>query len=518
MEIREITGTPRSAAFSLDDGGIYHTKKPYRLVLNGNEIMTTNLAVTSLFDLLPDTGYHLQVLEESGEPAGELDFHTPREKLTINVRDLGAAGDGVRDDTVFIQSAIAACPEGGRVLIPEGKYRITSLFLKSCLYLELALGAELLASTNRWDYPIFPGEIEPADGEMYQLGTWEGEPRAMFSGILTGMNLHDVVIYGEGTINGCASFDNWWHNEKEIVGACRPRLLFLNHCQNVTIHGVHFTNSPSWTIHPYFCQNLTFCGSFIENPLVSPNTDGINPESCTDVEIVGVHFSVGDDCIAVKSGKLYMGKKYKTPSENIHIHQCLMENGHGAVTLGSEISAGVKNLLAEKCLFSRTDRGLRIKTRRGRGKDSVLDGIIFRDILMDQVMTPFTLNAFYFCDADGKSDYVQSRDPLSVDERTPGMGKFLFENIRAKNCHVAAAYFAGLPESKISLIKMKNCTISFAPEARSGIPIMTLGVGECCKKGIHAENVQELILENVAVDGAEGEDLELSGVSCFTRL
>lgn len=123
-------------------------------------------------------------------------------------------------------------------------------------------------------------------------------------------------------------------------------------------------------------------------------------------------FSLGDDCIAVKSGKIYMGKKYKTPSENIHIRQCLMENGHGAVTVGSEMAGGVKNLVVEECRFYDTDRGLRIKTRRGRGKDAVLDQIIFRKIDMDQVMTPFVINCFYFCDPDGKTEFVQSREKM----------------------------------------------------------------------------------------------------------
>lgn len=159
-----------------------------------------------------------------------------------------------------------------------------------------------------------------------------------------------------------------------------------------------------------FSDNLKFYGLTINNPSDSPNTDGLDPESCKNVDIVGVKFSLGDDCIAVKSGKIYMGKKYRTPSENIHIRQCLMENGHGAVTVGSEMAGGVKNLVVEECRFYDTDRGLRIKTRRGRGKDAVLDQIIFRKIDMDQVMTPFVINCFYFCDPDGKTEFVQSRE------------------------------------------------------------------------------------------------------------
>ena len=511
MELRLILTTARSAAFELDDGGVYYTKESYRLFLDGGEVKTTDTVVTSIFDLQPDTAYHIEVTGKNG-PMGELDFRTEKESATLNVRELGAAGDGLSDDTGFLQAAIMACPPNGRVLIPEGTYRITSVFLKSGLRLELAKGAVLLAETDRYRYARFPGSVEGMDGTEYHLGTWEGEPLPMFAGILCGIGVSDVLIYGEGSINGCADHTNWWYNEKVMVGAYRPRMLFLNHCARVRVHGLHFCSSHAWVIHPFFCSDLVFCGQNIENPQISPNTDGMDPESCKNVEIIGVRFSLGDDCIAVKSGKIYMGKKYKTPSEHVHIRQCLMENGHGAVTVGSEIGAGVRDMVVEKCRFSHTDRGLRIKTRRGRGKDSYLDGIIFRDIEMDHVMTPFTANAFYFCDPDGKTEYVQSREPYPVDERTPGMGHFLFENIRATNCHVAAAYFVGLPEKKIELLEMKNCSISFAEDTKCDVPIMSNGVEACSKKGLHAENVEKLILENVTIEGNNGEAVELIGV------
>lgn len=101
-----------------------------------------------------------------------------------------------------------------------------------------------------------------------------------------------------------------------------------------------------------------------------------------------------------------------------------MENGHGAVTLGSEMAGGVVNLTVEDCIFRHTDRGLRIKTRRGRGKDAILSNIIFRNLTLDHVMTPLVVNCFYFCDPDGKTTYVQSRDVYPVDDRTPQVKKW----------------------------------------------------------------------------------------------
>lgn len=518
MELRILTKTARSVSLSLDDGGIYHTKKTYHILLDGEEVKTTDTVITSLYGLKPSTVYTVQVKNETGEEEAALPFETDYEFVTLNVRDFGAKGDGVSDDTSFIQAAIMACPKDSRVLIPAGTYRITSLFLKSDINVELAKGAELKADTDRNHFAILPGLIESWDEkEEYNLGSWEGNPLKSFAGILTGIYVSNVKLYGEGSINGCASHDNWWKNEKVMVGAFRPRMLFLNHCENILVQGLTFHDSPAWVLHPYFSNRLMFCNLTVKNPANSPNTDGLDPESCKDVDICGIRFSLGDDCIAVKSGKIYMGRKYKTPSENLHIWQCLMENGHGAVTVGSEMAGGVKNLVVEKCRFSHTDRGLRIKTRRGRGKDAVLDDIIFRDIEMEHVMTPFTANAFYFCDPDGRTEFVQSREVYPVDDGTPSIRTLRFENIRANNCHVAASYFDGLPEQKIETVEMKNVAVSFAGEAKCDVPIMSNGVEKCSKKGIYARNVKKLVLEHVTVDGCVGEALELHGVDEIIR-
>lgn len=302
-----------------------------------------------------------------------------------------------------------------------------------------------------------------------------------------------------------------------MKGAFRPRMFFINHCEKITIQGIRFCNSPSWTLHPYFSNDLKFYNLTIENPSDSPNTDGLDPESCKGIEIAGIRFSLGDDCIAVKSGKIYMGKKYKTPSEDIRIRQCLMENGHGAVTIGSEMAGGVKNLVVEECLFSHTDRGLRIKTRRGRGEDAVLDKITFRKIKMDHVMTPFVVNSFYFCDPDGKTEYVQSREWMPVDERTPCIKRLAFEDIDARNCHVAAAYFDGLPEQKIEEIEMKNISVTYAENPKCDVPAMSSGVRACSLNGIYANNIKHLILEKVSIVGQKGDAITISGVDKITE-
>ena len=126
-----------------------------------------------------------------------------------------------------------------------------------------------------------------------------------------------------------------------------------------------------------------------------------------------------------------------------------MAFGHGAVVLGSEISGGIKNISVTQCYFESTDRGLRIKTRRGRGKDSIIDEILFENIYMNNVLAPLTVNMFYFCDWDGKTEYVWSKEPLKLEERTPYIGRFKFKDIVCDNVHSAAGYFYGLPEQTI---------------------------------------------------------------------
>lgn len=514
IKINPLLITAHSISFLIDDGGLYNTQNQYDIYIDNNKVMSTKMAVNSIFNLASDTSYELVLKDSSADEIGRHTFKTQYEFMTINVKDTGALGDGISDDTEFIQAAILAAPPQSRVLVPEGKYLVKSLFLKSDVNIEIAKNAVLLADNKREGRVYFPGSIRTnnPDDDEYHLGTWEGNPESMFAGIMNGINVENVVIYGQGIVDGCSNSDNWWNNPKVKNIAYRPRMLFLNKCTNVYVQGVMLTNSPSWTIHPYFSKNLKFIDMTIKNPPDSPNTDGIDPESCQNVEIAGVRFSLGDDCIAVKSGKFYMGQKYKSPSDNIFIHHCLMENGHGAVTLGSEIAGGVTNVLVENCMFKDTDRGLRIKTRRGRGRNCYLDNIIFRNIDMNGVLSPFTANMFYFCDSDGHSSYVQSREKLPVDERTPKLGKLVFENIKAVDAHVCAAFFLGLPEEKIDSVEMRNVFISFATDAKEGVPVMCDGVCKMKRRGIIAQNVGSLIIKNVIIEGYEGDKLALSEV------
>ena len=324
--------------------------------------------------------------------------------------------------------------------------------------------------------------------------------------MVTGINVRNVVITGEGILDGHASNENWWKYDREKIIAYRPRMIFLNHCSDITVHGITVQNSPAWNIHPYFSNHVRLIGMDIINPWDSPNTDGIDPESVNGLEITGVHFSVGDDCIAIKSGKYYMGSRYKTPSQNIEIRHCFMEHGHGAVTLGSEMSGGIKHVHVEECAFNNTDRGLRIKTRRGRGIDAIVDDILFRNISMNHVMTPFVLNCFYNqCDPDGHSDYVKNKTPLPVDYRTPSVKQLIFQNITVHNCHVTAAFIYGLPENKVDYVELSNIVVDYDKNAEPDEPAMMDGINKIAGLGFYINNVKKLVLNNIKIIGNKGD-------------
>lgn len=517
MKFDVIYRTSTSFVVEIKENGYFSSEQEHEIYVNGNLAEKSDRNVATVFGLEPATTYDVRIKCGTDE-SENLKVTTAEEYVTLNVRDFGAKGDGETDDTLFIQCAINACPKGGRVYIPAGVYKIYPLFLKSDLVLEIGKDATLSAFTDRTRFPILPGKIECVDREKeYLLGTWEGDPLDMFAGIITGINVENVVITGQGTIDGCASRENWWDNPKVKRIAWRPRMIFLNQCRNVVLHGITVKNSPSWNIHPYFSENLKFIGISVLGPKDSPNTDGLDPESCKNVDIIGVYFSVGDDCVAIKSGKIYMGAKYKTPSENLTIRQCCMRDGHGSITIGSEMAGGVKNLNVENCLFLHTDRGLRIKTRRGRGKDAIVTGIRFENIIMDHVMTPVVMNSFYFCDADGHSDYVQSKEFHPVDERTPYLGDFLFKNLKATNCHAAASYLYGLPEQKIHHVVYENASFSFAENPTAGVPAMMDGVDKQTNTGIFAKNIETLELRNVTVSGQNGDAVIHDGIDVLRK-
>ena len=211
----------------------------------------------------------------------------------------------------------------------------------------------------------------------------------------------------------------------------RPPLFQPIRCKNILVEGVTVINSPFWTINPEFCENVTVKGITINNPL-SPNTDGINPSSCKNVHISDCHINVGDDCITLKSGRDKQGRDLATPCENITITNCTMLAGHGGVVIGSEMSGDVRKVTISNCVFDGTDRGIRIKSTRGRGgivEEISVNNIVMKDIKREAIV----LNLFY-----------SKMDPEPVSERTP-----VFRNI-----HISS--LVGTVNTAVKILGLEN--------------------------------------------------------------
>jgi len=225
----------------------------------------------------------------------------------------------------------------------------------------------------------------------------------------------------------------------------RPPFIQPIRCKNIRIEGITIVNSPFWTVNPEFCENVTIDRVTINNPL-SPNTDGINPESCKYVHISNCHISVGDDCITLKSGRDLQGRKLNAPNENITITNCTMLAGHGGVVIGSEMSAGVKKVVISNCVFDGTDRGIRIKSTRGRG--GVVEDIQISNIVMKNIQEEAII-----------MDMLYTKMPVEpVSERTPIFRNINISNVTGSDVMIPIK-IRGLEESPISNITFTNINI-----------------------------------------------------------
>jgi polygalacturonase len=407
----------------------------------------------------------------------------------FNINDYGAICDGQSNNAPAIQAAIEACQAagGGTVFIPAGVYVTGPLFLHSEITLYLDAGARLQASENLQDYPVVAGR-------------WEGIDQQTYAPLIGGSQLHHVTISGRGTIDGQGEM--WWslHKAKQLAYP-RPRLIGLMDCSNVLIEGITAVNSPAWTINPVRCDNVTIDKVTIINPPNSPNTDGINPDSCRNVHISNCAISAGDDCITIKSGKETAGRDNLLPCENITVTNCTMAHGHGGVVIGSEMSGSVRQVVISNCVFLGTDRGLRLKSRRGRG--GIVEDIRVSNIVMDGVMCPLTMNLYYAPGAWGNKENAD-KQPKAVYESTPIFRHIHLANITARRAGSAAAFLFGLAEMPLEDITLSHVSIAMDPVAKPDYPDMADDLELMQRAGLYIRNVRGLTLDHVEVSGQQG--------------
>lgn len=327
---------------------------------------------------------------------------------SYNITDFGASTKAkAADNQKAINKAIATCSKngGGRVVIPEGTFITGAITMLSKVNLHIEKNGVLLFAFQPELYPIVPTRWEGID-------CWNLQP------CVYAYKQTDIAITGQGTIDGGGENDTWWKwcgkdhygwkegiisqksgsrarllkmaedgvdmNERKFgpQDGLRPQLINFNQCDGILIEDVTLLRSPFWVIHPLLSKNITVRGVHINND--GPNGDGCDPESCDGVLIENCFFNTGDDCIAIKSGRNNDGRLWGRPSENIIIRNCEMQNGHGGVVLGSEISGGCRNVFAENCKMDSPDldRVIRIKTNTCRG--GIIENLYARNIEVGQ--------------------------------------------------------------------------------------------------------------------------------------
>ncbi len=368
------------------------------------------------------------------------------------------------DCTVAITKAIAAChgAGGGRVVVPEGVWLTGAVHLKSNVNLHLAEGATLRF--------VF----EPAKYLPVVLTRFEGIECMNYSPLIYALGQENVAVTGKGTLDGSATWETWWAwNNKEngtptrqaaararldqqgtdgtpvgerVYGDgqfLRPNFIQPYRCKNVLIEGVTIINSPMWEIHPVLCTNVTVRGVSIHS--LGTNNDGCDPESCRDVLIEDCLFETGDDCIAIKSGRNNDGRRVGVPSENIVIRRCTMKDGHGGVTIGSEISGGVRNVFVSDCKMDspNLDRAFRFKSNAVRG--GVIENIFVRRVDIGRVARAVLSVEF---------DYEEGADG----PHKPVLRNVLIEGVTCISSG-SVAIITAFPGAVIEGIRLKDCTL-----------------------------------------------------------
>ena len=410
-------------------------------------------------------------------------------KESFLITDFGAQGDGLTDNTKVFSELIEKVQNngGGEIIVPPGIYLTGSLKLCSNLTLFVMSGAILSFIDEESYYPAV-------------ISRWEGVEREVHRACVYGSKISNLTIDGGGTIDGNGS--TWWKLFKEEkLDLPRPYLVSIEHSNNIKIKNLTFINSPSWTLHPMECTNIVIDSVTVINPKESPNTDGLDPESCNDVRIVNSVFDVGDDCIAIKSGTEQT--KVKSKCQNIIISNCNMRRGHGGVVIGSEMSGDIQNVVISNCIFYNTDRGIRMKTRRGRG--GKISDISVSNIIMTGTLCPIVINSYYFCGPSGKEKYVWDKSKLDVDVRTPEYEHISIHNIIAKNVKSAGIFVYGLPEMPIKDLNITDIQIYLDPDSNPIEPAMISNAPKLSQAGIFIENTINTRISTVQMSGVSGE-------------
>ncbi|MGC4033162.1 MAG: glycoside hydrolase family 28 protein [Tepidisphaeraceae bacterium] len=449
------------------------------------------------------------------------------------ITDFGGIADGKTLNTAAFAAAITACTKtGGRVVVPAGTWFTGPIVFKDNVELNLERGAKSSSAAISISIASCPATTKASPPSAAAPLSAEG--------------CKNISITGEGVFDGAGEAwrpvkrwklaeaqwnallakggyvddrDLWWPTKAAYEGEAvveklkaanapltaeayqpardflRPTLLRFVDCKNVTLRGCTYQNSPAWNVHILLCENVLLSGVTILNPWWSSNGDGLDLDACRNARVENSHFDCGDDAICIKSGKDKAGRDRGRACENITIENCFVAHGHGGVTVGSEMSGGVRNLKVTNCVFNGTDIGLRFKSTRGRGgtvENVEISNVVMRDIKTDAI----SLNLYYWVSGEPK--------PEPVSERTPIFRGMHFRNITCDGAK-RAIEVRGLPESPIEKITFENVRM----KSEEGVVVIDANdiklsdvVLETTKpNGLRTQNVKNFQVSNFNVTG-----------------
>jgi polygalacturonase len=409
----------------------------------------------------------------------------------FDIRQFGAKGDGKTLDTAAIQEALDECGRagGGTVKFSPGIYLSRPLTLRTKTTLRLDAGATLKATDE-------PGNFLPADVAWNDI--LNGSKKGPIAPFISGKDLTDIKICGAGTIDGSGA--KWWvpaeaaRRKKSGYTLPRPNLIVLTRVQHLEVTGVTLQNSPKFHLVPDDCQDVLIAGVTILAPEHAANTDAIDPSSCKDVLITNCTIDVGDDNVAIKSGKKIAGRGFA--SEDITVTDCTFLHGHG-MSIGSETDGGVRNVVVKNCTFENTENGIRIKSQRGKG--GVVENVSYSGLTMKNVDPAITFTCYYM---NNSAKDAATASASKEDGAATVPGKIpVFRNLRVANlkatCEKSAGVILGLPESCISNVVFENVIVS----AKTGLTIHNAKDIQFKNSSVTVEKGPAFSAENAQVEG-----------------
>ena len=383
-------------------------------------------------------------------------------RLTLNVRDFGAAGNGVTKDTAAIQRALDRCGVlgGGEVFFPGGTYFCGAIALRSNTTLRLSEGTTISGAADFTDYPVTQVR-------------WEGKWIPGHVGLIYAIDANQISITGPGKIIGNPALGGRPTEQNPLR---HPALIEFIRCRDIRLDGFAAEYRLMWCIHPTNCENISIRNLNIRT--TGGNGDGIDIDSCRHVRIEGCDIATGDDCIAIKSGRGSEAYALMQTCEDIEITNCtLADSIFACIGIGSETSGGIRNVRIDNCTVTHAQTfAIYIKSRVGRGA-------FIEDITASSLDVSGTVGGFLRCNV--LSSGLQDEAPVTGDEGIPALRNFKFSDIRLRDCPVVADVTGVHSRKPLEGFALTNVTGN-------------------CAKGISLANIRNAALRDIRVAGLTG--------------